>query len=84
MSEQIQPKITDVAETLLITLYVRAPHRWGLGDPHGVESWGEGIRLLEAHYPIEEDEPHLEHIRFMRKVRFLARIIGIFHYQLGG
>jgi O-methyltransferase involved in polyketide biosynthesis len=60
-----------------------ARYHWALRRGKDLERWGEGIRLLDAWFPFSRPEPRLAHIRWVRFIPFLARVIGIFHYQLG-
>ena len=58
-------------------------YRWGLGRGKDLESWGDGIRLLDEWFPFDCAEPRLAHVRWMRHVPVLSRVMGIFHYRLG-
>jgi O-methyltransferase involved in polyketide biosynthesis len=60
-----------------------ARYGWGLKRGRDLENWGEGIRLLREWFPLDYPEPRLAHIRWMRHIQLLTRVIGIFHYQLG-
>lgn len=62
---------------------VKARLHWRL--PHGkdVESWGEGIRLLDEWNYYEDDEPRFRAFRWVRLIPPLAKSSGIFHYRLG-
>ena len=62
---------------------ISARYHWGLKRGTDLESWGDGIHFLEAWYPFDHPEPRLAHIQWMRHIPFLARVMGIFHYQLG-
>jgi O-methyltransferase involved in polyketide biosynthesis len=58
-------------------------YRWGLKRGKDLEGWGAGICLLDEWYPFSRPEPRLAHIRWMRHVPLLAKVMGIFHYRLG-
>ncbi len=55
---------------------------WGLKHSHDLERWSEGIRLLEERFPFQYPEPRMRNALQMRLFPFLARAIGVFHYQL--
>jgi methyltransferase (TIGR00027 family) len=60
-----------------------ARYHWGLKRAKDLETWGEGICLLDEWFPFDHPEPRLDHIRWMRHIPFLARVMGIYHYRLG-
>ena len=60
-----------------------AKSRWAVRSPEEVESWGEGIRLLERLYYLNLDEPRLTSHRDAIRVPFLARGPGIYRFRLG-
>ncbi len=62
---------------------VHARVNWGLAHGRDVESWGEGIRLLEEWFYFERPEPRLGAMRMMRHIPGLRKASGIFHYRLG-
>ncbi len=62
---------------------IGAHYGWGLKHGKDVEGWGNGITLLDEWFPFDRPEPRLEHVRWMRYIPLFARIIGIYHYQLG-
>ncbi len=62
---------------------VGARYYWGLKHGKDLEDWGKGIGLLDEWFPLDHPEPRLRRVQWMRSIRFLARIIGIFHYRLG-
>ncbi len=61
-----------------------ARYHWGLKRGKDLESWDPGICLLDDWSYFDRPEPRLAHIRWMRHVPFLARVLCIYHYQLGG
>ncbi len=60
-----------------------ARYHWGLADGRELEKWEDGIRLLDVWYPFDTPDPRLDHVRWMRRIPFLAHVIGIYHYRLG-
>jgi O-methyltransferase involved in polyketide biosynthesis len=56
---------------------------WGLRRGQEIEGWGDGIRLLDEWGYFDRPEPRLDHIRWMRHIPLLARVLRIYHYQLG-
>ena len=62
---------------------IGARYHWGLRRGKDLESWGEGICLLDEWFPFDQPEPRLAHVQWMRHVPLLARVMGVFHYRLG-
>lgn len=60
-----------------------ARYHWGLRRGQELESWGDGIRLLDEWGYFDHPEPRLDHVRWMRHIPFLARVLRIYHYRLG-
>jgi O-methyltransferase involved in polyketide biosynthesis len=60
-----------------------ARYHWGLRRGQAIESWGDGIHLLDEWGYLDRPEPRLDHIRWMRHIPFLARVLRIYHFQLG-
>lgn len=60
-----------------------ARYHWGLKRGKDLESWVEGISLLDKWFPFDRPEPRLAHIQWMRHIPLLAKVIGIFHYRFG-
>jgi O-methyltransferase involved in polyketide biosynthesis len=58
-------------------------YRWGLRRGRDLEGWSDGIRLLEEWFPLDRPEPRLARVRWMRHLRPLARVLGIYRYRLG-
>ncbi len=56
---------------------------WGLKHARDLESWGEGICLLDEWTYFDRPEPRLGAIRWMARVPFLAKANGVYHYRLG-
>lgn len=62
---------------------VKARLHWRLKRGKDVESWGQGICLLDDWNYFEDDEPRLKAYRWVRLIPPLAKSSGIFHYRLG-
>ena len=60
-----------------------ARYHWGLKRGRDIAVWDNGIQLLDEWFIFDHPEPRLAHIRWIRHIPFLARVIGIFHYRLG-
>jgi O-methyltransferase involved in polyketide biosynthesis len=58
-------------------------YHWGLKRGQEIEGWGDGIRLLDEWGYFDRPEPRLDHIRWMRHIPLLARVLRIYHFQLG-
>jgi len=62
---------------------VKARLHWSIKDGKDVESWAEGIRLLDEWNYYDDDESQLKAFRWVRLIPRLAKSSGIFHYRLG-
>ena len=62
---------------------VSARLRWGLKHGKDVESWGEGLQLLDEWFYFDDPEPRMRPYRWMRLFPLLGKSTGIFHYRLG-
>ncbi len=60
-----------------------ARYHWGIWRGQEIESWGDGIHLLDEWGYFDRPEPRLDHIRWMRHIPLLARVLRIYHYRLG-
>ncbi len=60
-----------------------ARYHWGLKRGKDLESWSDDICLLDEWFPFDRPEPRLAHVRWMRHIPLMARVMGIFHYRLG-
>jgi O-methyltransferase involved in polyketide biosynthesis len=58
-------------------------YHWGLRRGQEIEKWGDGIRLLDEWGLFDRPEPRLDHIRWMRHIPLLARVMRVYHYRLG-
>jgi O-methyltransferase involved in polyketide biosynthesis len=62
---------------------VKARLHWSIKNGREVESWCEGIRLLDEWNYYEDDEPRLKPYSWARHIPAIAKSSGIFHYRLG-
>ncbi len=62
---------------------VSARLRWGLKRGKDVESWGDGLLLLDEWFYFDDPEPRMRSYRWMRYFPLLGKSTGIFHYRLG-
>jgi O-methyltransferase involved in polyketide biosynthesis len=62
---------------------VKARLHWGLKHGRDVETWGEGITMLEEWFYFDDPEPRMASSRWMRHIPLLGKSTGIFHYRLG-
>ncbi len=60
-----------------------ARYHWGLWRGQEIEGWGDGIHLLDEWGYFDRPEPRLDHIRWMRHIPLLARVLRIYHFRLG-
>jgi len=58
-------------------------YHWGIGDARELERWAPGMRLLDEWFPFDRPEPRLAKLQWIRRFPFLAKSIGVYHYQLG-
>lgn len=65
------------------TSKIHFPAHWGIWHGQKIESWGDGIRLLDEWGYFDCPEPRLKRIRWMRPIETLARTFRIYHFQLG-
>jgi len=57
--------------------------KWGIWHGEKLESWGDGIRLLDEWGPFERPEPRLARMGWLRLIDSLFRTLRIYHFQLG-
>jgi O-methyltransferase involved in polyketide biosynthesis len=62
---------------------VSARLHWGLKHGKDVESWGDGLLLLDEWFYFDDPEPRMSAYRWMSFFPFLGKSTGIFHYRLG-
>ncbi len=62
----------------------QASINWGLGDPHRLEAWAEGIRLIDEWFYCYEPDPRLKIYNLVRFFPPIGRGPRVVTYQLGG
>ena len=62
---------------------VSARLHWGLKHGKDVESWGDGLVLLDEWFYFDDPEPRMSAYRWMHFFPLLGKSTGIFHYKLG-
>jgi hypothetical protein len=78
------PFIIHTDNLQLVFSKVSARLHWGLAHGNDVETWGEGIRLLDEWFYFDDPEPRMRSYHWMRHIPLLEKSTGIFHYRLGG
>ena len=61
----------------------KARLQWGLKDHRDVETWGDGIRLLDEWYYFDHPEPRMGGMQAMRYLPLVAKANAICRYRLG-
>jgi len=56
---------------------------WALKRGKDLESWGDGICLLDEWFPFTCPEPRLARAQWVRFIPLLVKATGVFHYRLG-
>ena len=59
---------------------ISARMHWGLKHANDLESWGDGICLLDEWFYFDHPEPRLSSFKWMHYFPSLAKASGIFHY----
>jgi O-methyltransferase involved in polyketide biosynthesis len=67
----------------LILSKVKARLHFSLKHGRDVETWGDGIHMLEEWFYFGTDEPRIRKYRWIYNIAFLRKSTGIFHYRLG-
>ena len=62
---------------------VKVRMHWSIKDGKDVESWGEGICLLDDWNYYEDEESPLKAYRWLRLIPPIAKTSGIYYYRLG-
>jgi O-methyltransferase involved in polyketide biosynthesis len=62
---------------------IEARLHWSIRNGRDVESWGEGIQLLDEWNYYVDGKDGLGALRWMRLIPGLAKSSGVFHYRLG-
>jgi len=80
---------------LFAKIKLGAPLHWGIWHGQEIEGWSEGtlapheaqrsagVRLLEDWGWLDQPEPRLAHLRWLRGIPLIGRMMRIYHYQLG-
>ena len=72
-----------VSNFQVTTLGRIAGTQWGIWHGQKLEGWGDGIRLLDEWWWMDEPEPRLARFRWLRPIDSLFRTLRIYHFQLG-
>jgi len=56
---------------------------WGIWHGQEIEGWRDGICLLDEWGFLDQPEPRLAHIRWLRSIESLFRTLRIYHFRLG-
>jgi O-methyltransferase involved in polyketide biosynthesis len=56
---------------------------WGVWHGEELESWADGIRLLDEWGYFDQPEPRLAYMQWFRPIEALFRTLRIYHFQLG-
>jgi methyltransferase (TIGR00027 family) len=81
--DAFSPYLVRVSNLRMRGARVSARYHWGLKRAKDVETWGPGIRLLDEWFPFSRPEPRLASYRWVRHIPLFAKVLGVFHYQLG-
>ena len=60
-----------------------AHYQWVLNYGKDLETWCDGISLLDEWFPFNSSEPRLANYRWVRYIPHLAKAMGIYHYRIG-
>jgi O-methyltransferase involved in polyketide biosynthesis len=80
--DAMTPALIKTDNLHLVLSKMKARLKWGLKHPKDLETWAEGIKLLEEYYYFDRTEPRLGTAQLMRYIPFFAKSTGIFHYKL--
>lgn len=81
--DAITPMLIGVHNRELKAAQFPARLRWGLKRGVELESWGEGIRLLDEWFYFDQPEARERGMGWMRYVPILNKSASILHYRLG-
>jgi len=82
ISDAMTPQLIEMDNLHLVFSKMKARLKWGLPHAKDLESWAEGIRLVEEFYYFDSAEPRLGVMNLMRYIPLFAKSSGIFHYKL--
>ncbi len=77
------PYLVRINNLRIARTKIGARYSWGLKRGRDVEKWGEDIHLLDEWFYLDQPEPRLAHLRWVRHIPLLAKASGIYHYRLG-
>ena len=80
--DAMTPQLIKMDNLHLVFSKMKARLKWGLNHAKDLETWAEGIRLLEEFYYFESQEERLGVMNLMRYLPLFAKSSGIFHYKL--
>ena len=66
----------------LVFSKMKARLKWGLNHAKDLESWAEGIRLLDEFYYFESAEPRLGVMNLMRYIPLVYQKFRYFSFQI--
>ena len=81
--DAVVPSVVWANNRRMATTRIRARYHWGLKHGKDLESWGDGIRLLDEWFFLDHPEPRIAITRWTRFLPPFAKANGIFHYRLG-
>ena len=81
--DAFSPYLVRVSNLRFALTQYGARYHWGLKRGRDLEGWAPGIRLLGQWSYFDHPEPRLAHFQWMRHIPFFAKVLSIFHYQLG-
>ena len=80
--DAMTPQLLKMDNLHLVFSKMKARLKWGLNHAKDLETWAEGIRLLEEFYYFDNPEARLGVLNLMRYLPLFAKSSGIFHYKL--
>ena len=80
--DAMTPQLLKMDNLHLVFSKMKARLKWGLNHAGDLESWAEGIKLLEEFYYFDSAEPRLGVMNLMRYIPLFTKSSGIFHYKL--
>ncbi len=76
------PKLIKKDNLHLVFSKMKARLKWGLPHAEDLESWADGIRLLEEYYYFDKPEERLGVMNLFKHIPLINKSAGIFHYKL--
>jgi O-methyltransferase involved in polyketide biosynthesis len=81
--DAMTPILVKINNLHLVLWKIDARLNWGLKNARDLETWAEGIKLLDEYYYFDRPEPRLGSAQLMRFIPFFAKSAGIFYFKLG-